>query len=216
MCNLLSAALLCCYVVGTCSATDVKRVELLANSDVKEKIKKENSMELRIYPDPVLLNKCAEVEIGDPTVKEILNEMADKLYKWNGVGLAAPQVGILKKIVVIDVRDEPPTLYKMINPKIVWYSADSLVESKEGCLSLPGLSETVLRYEKVKVEYLDENFNKCELEAEGLLSFCLQHELDHLEGKLYIDHLSQSKRDSFLDKFIKLQASKPEENKHEN
>ncbi len=173
-------------------------------------------MELRIYPDPILSKKCSDVEIGDIAIKNILNEMADKLYEWNGAGLAAPQVGILKKIVVIDIRDEPSTLYKMINPKIVWYSADSLVESEEGCLSLPVLREKILRYKKVRVEYLDENFNKCELEAEGFLSFCLQHEIDHLEGKLYIDHLSRFKRNRALNKFMKLQYSVSEESEDEN
>ncbi len=172
-------------------------------------------MELRIYPDPILSKKCSDVKIDDHSIKGILNEMADKLYEWNGAGLAAPQVGILKKIVVIDIRDEPSTLYKMINPKIVWYSSDSIVESEEGCLSLPVLREKILRYQKVKVEYLNEDFKKSELEAEGFLSFCLQHELDHLEGKLYIDHLSQFKRSRALKKFMKLQHSNLKENEDE-
>ena len=130
--------------------------------------------------------------------------MGKRLYEFEGVGLAAPQVGVLKKLVVIDIREEPAKLYKMINPKIVWKS-EEMIDSKEGCLSLPKLRETILRHEKVQVEYFNENFEKQTVEGEGLLSCCLQHEIDHLSGKLYIDHLSRFKRNRFLSKFKKLQ-----------
>lgn len=160
-------------------------------------------MELKIFPDPVLAKKCKDVEIGDASAIAILNEMSEKLYEWEGAGLAAPQVGVLKKLVVIDIRDENSPLYKMINPKITWRS-EELIESKEGCLSLPGLRETVERYEKVKVEYLDTNFEKQIIEGEGFLACCLQHELDHLDGRLYIDRLSRLKRSRFVSKFRKL------------
>lgn len=167
-------------------------------------------MELKIYPDLVLSKKCEDVELGDTSVIDILNQMSEKLYEWQGAGLAAPQVGILKKLVVIDIRDEPPTLYKMINPKIIWKS-EELVDSKEGCLSLPKLRETVVRHEKVKVEYYDENFEKKILDGDGFLSCCLQHELDHLDGKLYIDRLSKLKRSRSIKKFKKLQTEEDEE-----
>lgn len=160
-------------------------------------------MELKIFPDPVLAKKCKDVEIGDASAIAILNEMSEKLYEWEGAGLAAPQVGVLKKLVVIDIRDENSPLYKMINPKITWRS-EELIESKEGCLSLPGLRETVERYEKVKVEYFDTNFEKQIIEGEGFLACCLQHELDHLDGRLYIDRLSRLKRSRFVSKFRKL------------
>lgn len=160
-------------------------------------------MELKIYPDPILSQKCLDIFPGDTEALDILEEMSKKLYEWNGAGLAAPQVGILKKIVVIDIRDDPPTLYKMINPKIIWRS-DELVDSKEGCLSLPKLRETVVRHERVKVEYFDENFEKKTLEGNDFLSFCLQHELDHLEGRLYIDRLSRLKKNRAIAKFKKL------------
>lgn len=163
-------------------------------------------MELHVFPDPILTKPCADVEIGDKSVLPILDEMAEKLYEWSGAGLAAPQVGILKKLVVIDVRDEPPVLYKMINPKIIWKS-DELIESREGCLSLPLLRETVKRHEKVKVEYFDTNFQKQILEAEDFLSCCIQHELDHLKGTLYIDRLSRIKYTRAVNKFHKLQQS---------
>ena len=170
-------------------------------------------MDLRIFPDQVLATKCNDVEVGDPEAKAILDEMTEKMYELHGAGLAAPQVGILKKFVVIDVRDNPSTLYKMINPKIVWASEDELVESEEGCLSLPDLRETVIRYARVKVEYLDENFNPQVLEAEDFLSCCVQHELDHLNGKLYIDRLSRLKRNMAVKKFKKLQEEQEFEGK---
>ncbi len=160
-------------------------------------------MELKIYPDSALTQECLDVRIGDTSVLPILEEMSKKLYEWEGVGLAAPQVGILKKLVVIDIRTEPTKLYKMINPKIVWAS-DDMMGSKEGCLSLPGLREMVIRHNRVLVEYFDENFEKKTIEGEDLMSFCLQHEIDHLSGKLYIDRLSRFKKSRFLEKFRKL------------
>lgn len=167
-------------------------------------------MKLRIYPDSVLKQECEDVQIGDDSVTKILDEMALHLYEWSGAGLAAPQVGILKKMVVIDIREEPATLYKMINPRILWKS-EELVESKEGCLSLPILRETVLRHEKVKVGYFDENFKEREISADGFMSCCLQHEIDHLSGILYIDHLGKSHRRYALRKFSRLQKKATEE-----
>lgn len=161
-------------------------------------------MELVVYPNSVLSTKCSDVKLGDTSVKDTLEQMAQKLYKWNGVGLAAPQVGITKKLIVVDIREKPSRLYKMINPKIVWKS-DEVIESEEGCLSLPLLRETIWRHESVRVEYLDENFEKRNILASDLLAICLQHEIDHLHGKLYIDRLSRSKRSHAVKKFYKLQ-----------
>jgi len=161
-------------------------------------------MELLIYPNPILSKKCIDVKIGDQNALRVLDEMAQKLYELEGAGLAAPQVGVLKRMAVIDIRDDPPKLYKLINPRIVWKS-EEMVESKEGCLSLPVLREAVERYEAVTVEYLDENFEKQEITADGFLSCCFQHELDHLNGILYIDHLSRLKKSRAIQKFYKLQ-----------
>jgi peptide deformylase len=119
--------------------------------------------------------------------------------------LAAPQIGILEKIVVIDLRDDEHIVYRLINPAIVWKS-DELVESDEGCLSLPGLRRSVKRHERVSVEYLDESFKKQTIDkAEGLLAVCLQHEIDHLYGKLFIDRLNRLERLGALREFKKLQ-----------
>lgn len=164
-------------------------------------------MELVIYPDPVLSKKCSDVEIGDLSVKDVLEQMSKKLHEWNGVGLAAPQIGIRKKLIVVDVRDEPPTLYKMVNPKIIWKS-EEIVESEEGCLSLPLLRKTVMRHESVHVEYLDEYFEKHDVLATDLLAICLQHEIDHLHGKLYIDRLSKTQRSQAVKEFYKLQQER--------
>jgi peptide deformylase len=161
-------------------------------------------MELKIYPNPVLSMKCSDVQKGDSKISGILDEMAKKMYEWNGVGLAAPQVGILKRIVVADIRTEPQTIYKLINPEIVWTSED-IVESEEGCLSLPFLKEKIERYDSIAVQYLDENFKEQEILASGFLSCCLQHELDHLDGTLYIDHLSKFRKARALRKFKRLQ-----------
>jgi peptide deformylase len=148
--------------------------------------------------------KCAEVEIGDVSALKILKKMSQKLYEWEGAGLAAPQVGILKRIIVIDVRTEPKKLYNLINPKLVWTSEDRVI-SEEGCLSLPLLREKIERYDSVTVHYYDENFTEQEICATGFLSCCLQHELDHLDGVLYIDHMSKFRRSHAVRKFKKLQ-----------
>ncbi|MDR1982486.1 MAG: peptide deformylase [Holosporaceae bacterium] len=167
-------------------------------------------MELIKYPNPILSKKCTNVEIGDPEILDVLNMMSQKLYEWEGAGLAAPQVGILKRVVVIDIRSEPKRLYKLINPKIIWKS-EEMVESQEGCLSLPILKDTILRHESVGVEYLDEKFQRQEVTATGFLSCCMQHELDHLDGILYIDHLSKLKKSIAIKRFNKLQEEKNHE-----
>ncbi|GHU20592.1 peptide deformylase 2 [Alphaproteobacteria bacterium] len=160
-------------------------------------------MELVIYPNAVLSKKCKEVEIGDMETVALFEGMFTILYEFDGAGLVAPQIGISKKIVAIDLRNERD-IYKMINPKIVWKS-DELMESTEGCLSIPMLRDTVIRHAKVSVEYLDENFQKCFInEAEGYLAVCLQHELDHLDGKVYIDRLSRLKRSKAIKRYKKL------------
>jgi peptide deformylase len=161
-------------------------------------------MELLQYPNSILFRKCADVEIGDPAVVDLVKLMEKKLYEWNGVGLAASQIGILKKIAVIDLREEPRVLYVLINPRIIWRSMET-EESNEGCLSLPLLRETILRHKSITLEYLNEAFMPKSIKrAEGLLSFCIQHEVDHLNGHLFIDHMSKLARSRAVQKFKKL------------
>lgn len=157
-------------------------------------------MQLRKYPDKILIQKCTEVAKNDCHAKWILNAMSEKMYEWEGVGLAAPQVGISKRLVVIDIRGDDSLLFKMINPEII-YRSDNLIESEEGCLSVPNIRETIYRNEEIIVKYYDENFEEREVKANGLLARCLQHELDHLDGKLYFDRLSRLKRSRLIKKY---------------
>lgn len=139
-------------------------------------------LEITIAGNPVLREKCVEVKKFDKKLQRLLKDMAETMYAADGVGLAAPQVGILKRIVVIDVGDG---LLEMINPEIV--KAEGAVLSPEGCLSVPDYEGEVERFEKVECEFDDRTGQRMVVEAEGLLAICIQHELDHLEGVLFID-----------------------------
>ena len=150
-------------------------------------------------PDPLLKKKSAKVENIDDALRKTLDDMLETMYDAPGVGLAAPQVGILKRMVVIDVsrEDEPKRPYKMINPVITAHSDETVVHD-EGCLSVPEQYAPVERYETVTAEYTDENGKRQTVRADGLLAICIQHELEHLDGKLFIDHLSKVKRDMIV------------------
>jgi peptide deformylase len=126
------------------------------------------------------------------------------MYDAPGIGLAAIQVGVPQRIVTIDTarQDEPKKPIALINPEIVW-SSDEMSSYEEGCLSIPEYYEEVERPAKVRVRFTDRDGTTCEMEAEGLLATCLQHELDHLEGKLFIDHISRLKRERVIKKFTK-------------
>ena len=156
-------------------------------------------------PNPLLKKKSAPVGTITNDVRQTLSDMLETMYDAPGVGLAAPQVGILKRMVVIDVtRDnEEKRPYKMINPVITAVS-DTHVLHEEGCLSVPEQYAEVDRFEKVTVEYTDENGNRQTLSADGLLAICIQHELEHLDGVLFIDHLSKLKRDMIRRKVEKM------------
>ena len=158
-------------------------------------------MELRVYPDPILSKKCEEVENGDESAVEFLDKMIACMDKYSAGGFAAPQFGVLKRMIVtIASRDEPDDIYKMINPKIVWKS-ESLIEACEGCISV-GVHVNVVRHELISVEYLNEKFEKCTIEK--TTNPYLQHEIDHLDGILNIDRLSRLKRASALRKLKKI------------
>ncbi len=158
-----------------------------------------------IAPDPRLKQICAAVERVDDAVRQLMDDMVETVHRAPGVGLAAPQVGVLKRVIVVDVakRDEEPRPYRLANPEILWAS-DEKVTFEEGCLSLPEMYAEVARPEKVRVRYIDENDRRQELEASGLLATCIQHEMDHLEGILFVDHISQLKRDMILRKLVKI------------
>lgn len=137
---------------------------------------------IRLKDDELLRKKSRKVEKITPAIETLVADMAETMYEANGVGLAAPQVGILRRIVVIDVGDE---LFEMINPEIIKTEGEQT--GSEGCLSLPGESATVTRPQKVTVRYMDLKGDEYELEGEDLLARAICHEVDHLEGILYID-----------------------------
>ena len=137
---------------------------------------------IRIQGDPVLTKKCREITEMTPKIKELIDDMLDTMYEAMGVGLAAPQGGILKRIVVIDIGEGPIVL---INPEILETSGEQTGE--EGCLSVPGKCGQVTRPNYVKVRALDEDMNEFEMEGEGLLARAFCHEIDHLDGKMYVD-----------------------------
>lgn len=162
-------------------------------------------MEVLKYGNPLLRKRSKVVRKGDSEIAGLMEQMLVDMHRYNGIGLAAPQVGILKRVVVIHIPLEPELLYKLINPKIIWASSD-FGSCDEGCLSLPGVYETVERPISVSVQYLDENFNPRIIEkAEGIFAVCLQHEIDHLDGKLFIDHLNRGKRSEISREFRKKQ-----------
>ncbi len=141
-------------------------------------------LEIKKAGDPVLKKHCEPVERVNKKLKQLLDDMAETMYKSDGVGLAAPQVGVPLRMVVIDCQDETG-LIELINPVITYREGE--MEGSEGCLSVPGIYGDVMRAAKVKVEYLNRRGKVQHLTATGLLSRCIQHELDHLEGQLFID-----------------------------
>jgi peptide deformylase len=144
------------------------------------------------YPDPRLRKKAARVEKVDDALRQFIDDLLETMYAANGVGLAATQVDVHKRIIAIDVsesRDQPIVL---INPEIL--SKEGEGPGEEGCLSLPGIYDKLKRATKIKVRALDRNGEQVEMDAEGLLGVCIQHEMDHLEGKLFVDYLSELKR----------------------
>lgn len=161
------------------------------------------------YPHPVLKQKAEKVAVVDDQLRTLLDDMLETMYAANGCGLAAPQIGLSKRVVVIDIAHEgekPAPLY-MVNPEIVWRSEEMEI-GEEGCLSLPEMRAEVERSISVKINYLDYNGKECKLQADGFLAVAAQHEIDHLDGVLYIDHLSRLKRQMLVKKLEKSRKEK--------
>ncbi len=144
------------------------------------------------YPDARLHKVAAPVTVFDAALKKLVGDMVETMYAAPGIGLAATQVDVHKQIVVVDVSERRDSLVVLVNPEIV--EATGVSDIEEGCLSLPGIYELVERAERVKVRAYDQNGNAFTLEAQGLLSVCIQHELDHLKGKVFVEYLSQLKQ----------------------
>ncbi|MGP1254199.1 MAG: peptide deformylase [Kiloniellales bacterium] len=155
-------------------------------------------------PDPRLKQKATPVERVDDEVRRLMDDMLETMYAAPGIGLAAPQVGVLKRLIVVDVaRDgEPPAPYQLANPELLWVS-DEDAGYEEGCLSLPDHYGEVVRPATIRVRYLDRQNEIRELEANGILATCIQHEIDHLDGILFVDHMSALKRNMILRKLLK-------------
>ncbi|MEQ1544920.1 peptide deformylase [Methyloglobulus sp.] len=154
------------------------------------------------FPDDRLRKKAAEVQVVDGKIKKLVDDMLETMYSAKGVGLAATQVNVHQRIVVIDVSEAKDNPLCLINPEII--AKDGVEESEEGCLSVPGFFETVKRAEHIKVKALDKEGKPFEMEADALLAVCIQHELDHLEGKLFVDYISSLKRQRIKKKLEKL------------
>lgn len=150
-------------------------------------------LEILHYPDPRLRNRAAPVEQIDARVKRLVDDMFATMYQAPGIGLAATQVNVAKRIVVIDVSEHKDQPLCLINPQLLEQREQEKME--EGCLSVPGIHEYVTRARWIKVKAQDREGKPFELEADGVLAVCIQHEMDHLEGKLFIDYLSEFKRD---------------------
>jgi peptide deformylase len=163
-------------------------------------------------PDPRLKVKAKEVAAVDDEIRRLMDDMYETMHAAPGIGLAAPQVGVAKRVIVVDVSkdDEEKRVYKMANPLVVWQS-DEMAVYNEGCLSLPEHYADVERPAEVRVRYLDENNQRQELHATGILATCVQHEIDHLEGVLFVDHISSLKRNIILRKLTKLKRQKQPE-----
>ena len=144
------------------------------------------------FPDPRLRTKATPVDVVDDELRRLIDDMFETMYDAPGIGLAATQVDVHKRLLVTDVSPDKTEPYVLINPEII--EKDGVTVTDEGCLSVPGYYEEVERAEHIRVRFLDRDGNEQEMEAEGLLAVCIQHEMDHLEGKLFVDYLSESKR----------------------
>jgi peptide deformylase len=160
-------------------------------------------------PDPRLQAVSTDVETVTDEIRKLADDMAESMYAADGIGLAAIQIGVAKRVLVIDLDQKEgkknPVAY--INPKILWASEETAV-FEEGCLSVPEIWDDVERPARIKCEYLDRDGKKQELEADGLLATCLQHEMDHLNGVLFIDHLSRLKKSMAIRKLTKAKKLK--------
>jgi peptide deformylase len=163
------------------------------------------------YPDPRLRIKAAPVERVDEQLRQQIDDMFETMYAAPGIGLAATQVDFHQRLVVIDVSPDKTAPLVLVNPQII--ERDGSLQVEEGCLSVPGVFDTpTARSEHIRVRALDRDGKPFELEADGLLSVCIQHELDHLEGKLFVDYLSELKRNRIRKKLEKEKRSRPAPN----
>ena len=149
-------------------------------------------LEILHYPDPRLRRRAESVSVVDDDVRRLIDDMLETMYDAPGIGLSAPQVNVAKRVVTVDVSKDRSAPLGLVNPEIL--SVEGELETEEGCLSVPGVYELVKRPERVRVSALDRDGHSREIDAEGLLAVCIQHEIDHLDGRLFVDYLSRLKR----------------------
>ena len=161
--------------------------------------------EILVVPNPILKQVSMPVEAVDDALRALMDDMLETMYAAPGIGLAAVQIGVPKRVIVMDLakQDEEPQPRYFVNPEIVWASEET-APYEEGCLSVPEIYDEVDRPAKVKLRYLNYQGEPVEEDAEGLFAVCIQHEMDHLEGVLFIDHLSRLKREQAVKKVKKL------------
>jgi len=153
------------------------------------------------FPDPRLRTRATPVGSVDGALKSLIDDMFETMYEAPGIGLAATQVDAHKRLLVADVSSDKTEPYALINPVIL--QKDGVLVSEEGCLSVPGYYEEVERAEHIRVRFLDRNGEEQEMDAEGLLAVCIQHEIDHLDGRLFVDYLSEAKRQRIRKRLVK-------------
>jgi len=154
------------------------------------------------YPDPRLHKVAQPVSAVDARIRTLIDDMFETMYEAKGIGLAATQVDVHERLIVMDVSEQRNQRLVLINPELVWAS-DERVLGEEGCLSVPGIYDGVERAERVRVRALDETGQAREIEADGLLAVCIQHEMDHLRGKVFVEYLSPLKRGRIKTKLLK-------------
>ena len=164
-------------------------------------------LEILHFPDERLRTRAAPVEVVDDDIRRLVDDMFETMYEAPGIGLAASQVNVHKRVVVIDISEEKNQPLVFINPEILAREGEE--EMEEGCLSVPGIYDKVRRAERVRVRALDREGKPFEIEADGLLAVCIQHEIDHLDGKLFVDYLSNLKRQRIRKKLEKARRGEP-------
>jgi len=153
------------------------------------------------FPDPRLRTRADPVESVDDELRSLIDDLFETMYEAPGIGLAATQVDVHKRLLVVDIATDDSEPHALINPSIL--EKDGVTVTEEGCLSVPGYYEAVERAEHIRVRFLDRNGDEVEMEAEGLLAVCIQHEMDHLEGKLFVDYLSEAKRQRIRKRLVR-------------
>ena len=167
--------------------------------------------EIVIWPDPILKKKASPVSQVDDSIRSLVNDMFETMYAADGVGLAAPQIGVLKQVIVLDTTPRQPESkpVAMINPQII--AMEGTTRYSEGCLSVPGEAEEVDRAARVTVKFLDVSGREQTIEADGLLAVAIQHETDHLQGTMFVDYLSPLKRELIRKRMKRLKSERDEQ-----